>query len=364
MRAPDYQGGGLVNLVAELEQRLTGSSAWLGLEDRRARLIPPADSFVLFLFDGLGDHQLVHPAAVGLAACKQACLDSPFPSTTTVSLASVSTGLPPSRHGLLGYQLWMPELQMVVNTLKWSTLWGDPVAYEFEDMLPSPNLWERLTASGIEAITVQPGDFSDSPLTRTLYRGARFEPAYTMEEMVGATVALASRAGRLVMAYLPHVDVAAHTKGQGSREYLDALRLVGEVWDRVTSRLPNGVVAIGTSDHGHLDVPRELQVDIPRWAEGVLTFYGDPRVTFARGEVEAAVNLAEQLPATWMPLEAMLDWWGPSPRHPRFDERAPAGALVADPGHTLLHRHSDRRLVGAHGGLMDEELSVPLLIAP
>ncbi|NIR38997.1 MAG: alkaline phosphatase family protein, partial [Actinobacteria bacterium] len=61
------------------------------------------------LFDGLGDGQLHHPAAAALAASRRAAIDAPFPTTTTVSLATIATGRSPAEHGLLGYQLWIPE---------------------------------------------------------------------------------------------------------------------------------------------------------------------------------------------------------------------------------------------------------------
>ena len=66
LRLPDYAGGSLVNLVAELEHRLTGNALHPGLHRDVATLIPDAATYVLVLFDGLGDGQLTHPAAAPL----------------------------------------------------------------------------------------------------------------------------------------------------------------------------------------------------------------------------------------------------------------------------------------------------------
>jgi hypothetical protein len=88
------------------------------LHDALAELIQEASTHVLFLFAGLGTLQLDHPAAAPLPGALKASLDSPFPATTTVSLATIATGLAPSQHGLLGYQLWFPEVDQVVNTIK------------------------------------------------------------------------------------------------------------------------------------------------------------------------------------------------------------------------------------------------------
>ena len=357
---PDYAGGSLVNLIAELERRLTGSAPGPGLRPDLASLIPEAPTYVLVLFDGLGSHQLHHPSATSLAGSLRASIDAPFPTTTTVSLATVATGLAPSAHGLLGYQLYLPDADQVANTIKWKTLWGDPIDYDTDHFLPSPNLWERLTTAGIEAVTVQPAPFAETPLSRALYRGCRYEPATSVTDWGEATRIVAGGPGRLVLAYLPHVDFAAHVHGQGSVEYATALKTVDDAWERLTSRLPTGVVAIGTADHGHVDFPKPNQVKIPKSEHRDRVFYGDGRVMFVKGE---AADLAEDLPATWVPLAEMAHWWGPEPHHPSFAARAPNGVLVADDDRLLLHRFSDDRMVGNHGGLTDAERRIPLLVA-
>src|SRR5690606_1401282 len=123
---PDYAGRGLVNLVAELESRLAGTASMPRLVD--PSWIPDADGYVMVLFDGLGSHQLSHPGASELAGDHVADLDAGFPTTTTTSLATLVTGLPPGRHGVIGHLLYLPRLGAVVNTLKWMTPAGHPVA--------------------------------------------------------------------------------------------------------------------------------------------------------------------------------------------------------------------------------------------
>jgi hypothetical protein len=359
---PDYLGGSVVNLSAELEVRLTGSSVAPPLHRELAVLVPRASTYVLVLFDGLGDHQLAHRAAAPLAVSRVGALDAVFPTTTTVNLASVVTGMPPSRHGLLGYQQWIPEVGAVLNTIKWTTLYGDPVEFDTAQLLPEPNLWERLAAHGREAITVQPANFAGSPLSRALYRGCRTEDAYSIDDIVEATQQLAAAPGRIVFTYVPHVDFAAHVFGQRSPEYTEALATVGAVWERLVQRLPDDAVAVGIADHGHVDFPEGRQVKIERSLQANRVFYGDSRVMFVKGEDPE--TLAADLPAEWVPLDELRSWWGPGPHHPSFEARAPTGALVADDGSMVLHKASDDRMIGNHGGLTDAERRVPLLVAP
>ncbi|NND01351.1 MAG: hypothetical protein HKN91_01055 [Acidimicrobiia bacterium] len=357
---PDYAGGSLLNLIAEIEHRLTGVALAPRLHEPLGRLIEDADTYVLFLADGLGARQLSHPGATPLAASAVGEIDAPFPTTTTVSWATIATGMAPRQHGLIGYQLYLPETDGVVYTIKWTRGWGEDVAVDHDGFLPSPNLWERLSAAGVEPITVQPGNFAGTKLSSVLYRGCRFEPAYSAEEMVDATVQLAATTRRFIVTYLPHIDVAAHVYGQESPEYADALEFVGRVWEQLVLRLPDGVVMVGTADHGHIDYPKSQIASIERADEKGRAFYGDSRAMFVKGDGE---SLAEYLPATWLPFAEVSAWWGPGPDHPKFTERAPDGVLMADEGHILMHKHSDDRMVGHHGGLEPSERRIPLLLA-
>ena len=357
---PDYDGGSLINLMAELEARLTGTSASPQLHDHLASSIPEAATYVVVLFDGLGNDQLSDPDAAELLAARTAVIDAPFPTTTTVSLASVATGLPPSQHGLLGYQLWIPQTGHVVNTIKWTTLWGDAIDLDTGGFLPSPNLWERVAGAGCEPITAQPIHFETSGLSSVLYRGCRFEGITSLDDMVDATLSLASVPRRLVFAYVPNIDFAAHVFGQDSAGYRDAMRAAATAWERLAQGLPADAVLIGTADHGHVDFPEHKRIHIAKPEHEDRTFYGDGRAMFVRGE---GPSLAAKLGAMWVPFEEMRHWWGPEPLHPAFSERAPDGVLVPADDEVLLHRFSDRRLIGAHGGLTVPEGKVPVLVA-
>ncbi len=359
MQVPDYSGGSLVNLMAEFELRLTGSAPNPGLHAELAATIPEADSYLFVLFDGLGDHQLSDPAAAPLLADRVGILDAGFPTTTTVSMATVATGLTPAEHGLLGYQLWVPETGHVVNTIKWITLWGEALEHDLDSFLPAPNLWERLKTNGVEPITLQPWGFDDSPMSRTLYRGCRFEPWSDEDEAVEAAVQLAAVPGRFVFVYIPHVDFAAHVAGQDSEDYEEAMTIVAGMWEQMTRNLPDHVVAVATADHGHVDVPQERQILIPNPAHEERRFGGDARVTFVYGDTE---SLAAELGVDWRPRAEMEHWWGPGIHHPAFDDRAPDGILLPGPGWVVLHKHSDDRLIGQHGGLTDAERLIPLLV--
>lgn len=365
LNPPDYAGGSLANLMGELERRMTGSSPAPGLRPDLAERVPEADTYVLLLMDGLGASQLDHPAASSLRDHAVGTIDAPFPTTTTVSLATVSSGVAPARHGWLGHVVWLPSIGDTVNSLKWIGRGGSIVEFDTSTYLPSPNLWERLAASGTEAITVQPGHFAESPLTKALYRGARFEPIWTTEELVDAVVTLAATPRRLLFAYLPQVDFAAHLHGQSSGAYEEALRLVDSAFSAIVHRLPAGAVMIGTADHGHIDYRAADKLLLDRRQVKGLAVFGDPRALYLRGSQTAIDRLASEVPARLLTRSELAPLWG-APSISELDpfaDRLPDAALLADPGHLLIPGHMDRRLIGYHGGLDPRELKIPLLTA-
>lgn len=355
-KIPSYDGSGLVNLVSEIELRLTGSSLTNGLAD--PSMVGDASTYVLVLFDGLGVAQLEHPEAGVFRSTLAATLDAPFPTTTSVSLSTIATGLTPSRHGQVAHLSWYPDVGRVVNTLKWVTLTGDPVPYDYTTLLPRPNLWERLGEAGAEAITVQPGEFHGSPLTRSLYRGARFEGAWDVGDLIDATVTLAREPGRLIFTYVPFVDVAGHVTGQGSEEFTAAVRAAAMVWDGIVSGLPSEVVILGTADHGLMEVTDEdkLLVRDPRFDQ--LRFAGDTRGVSLWGDPTLIEDLALSVGGTLADPVSLI---GPDPTDTalgRLGERL----LLAPAGKAVIPKGFDKRLHCYHGGLTPEEIDVPLFV--
>ena len=364
---PDYSGGSLSNLMAEFEQRLTGSSLGPALHPPLGEQIPRAATYLLVLIDGLGACQLNHPAAGPLAHDHRATIDAPFPTTTTVSLATVATALPPSGHGLIGHFLLLHGHPRPVNGLRWVDTAGRGVPSYAPGILPAPNLWERLGAAGVESITVQPASFEGTPLTRALYRGCRFEAVTNTNEWVKAALDLAMVPGRLIFAYHPAVDIAAHMHGPRSSEYSDAVADVANAWHRMADRLPRHATMIGTADHGVIPIARSGKHLVHSYRTRGLTLFGDPRSLYVRGPRSLIEELDADLPADWRPRSALTSLWGPedtaSGRLLATPVLKPDGAWLAHEGRVLLPGHMDRRLVGYHGGLDPREVKIPLLVA-
>lgn len=361
MRIPDYEGGGLVNLVAEIEHRHRGVSEAPRLHPDLAGSIPAAASHILVLFDGLGDLQLrSFPEGGRLAADRVGALDASFSTQTSVATATLATGRPPAQHGLVSYLLRLEDHPFPVNTLWWFDVAGNRAQVHLERFLPEPNLAERLSSVGVETTVVQPAGYLGSPLDRVLYRAASTIGVETPETLAEAAISAVSKPNRVVVCYLPYVDAAGHLQGPGSTEYLEALSLVTSIWENIGAALPAGAALVGTADHGMVGVaePRRLSVSPP---EGV-QLYGDDRVIYVRGRQDSIRSWVAELPASWISIEDTEGLWGPGPQHPNLRGRLPDGLVVAEDGYALHYPGNEMGMAGYHGGLTEDELRIPLLV--
>jgi hypothetical protein len=355
---PDYTGGGLANLMTELEGRLIGPETGIGLRADLASAIPNARTYVLLLIDGLGLAQLSHPAARSMSDVNRGMIHASFPTTTSVSLATVATGRSPSEHGLVSHLAWLEEAGGVVNTLKWVDLAGFPVTHDYAAVLPQPNLWERLRSGGVEPITIQPGPFEGSPMSRVLYRGARFEAAWDTHDLIDATVQLAGTGTRLIFTYVWQLDFAAHVHGLGSPEFTDAMTLAARVWDGLASRLPADVALIGTADHGLMEFSEDDKILVRDQRFDPLRFAGDPRGILLWGDRSLVEDLRDQTGGTLVDPTGLI---GPNPSADAL-KRVGHDLLLPPENMVILPPGFDKRLRCYHGGLSAAEIEIPLLV--
>ena len=358
---PSYAGNNLVNLVVELERRLTGHSPTRGLRPDLAALVPDARNYLLVVYDGLGAGQLSHPNAPALAESSRAGLEAPFPTTTTVGLSSICTGLTPLQHGVIGYRQWFPDLQKVVSLLRWTDLSGRRVRYDTGSFLPSPNLWERLSSRRARGVIVQPAAFFDTPLTRMLYRGAEMRGYLSASEVDPAHLFTGSKR-TLAMVYYHAVDVAAHEAGQRSESYGLAMSGADRLWARLASRLPPDTVMVGTSDHGHCDIPVEGRFILEKTDTEGLRWWGDSRSLMLSGPSDRIAGLAEKTGSRMITARQLRTWLGRGRPHPDLEARMPDAVLLARENNGIFPRGMDTQMTGHHGGLTPSEAQIPLLI--
>ena len=81
----------------------------------------PVQNAVVVLVDGLGAEalrrRLGHARTLAGAFGSKSSIDAGFPTTTASALASLTTGVAPGQHGLVGYSVLDTDNDRVVNQL-------------------------------------------------------------------------------------------------------------------------------------------------------------------------------------------------------------------------------------------------------
>jgi hypothetical protein len=336
--------------------------------------LPARRSYCVLLVDGLGWRQLRDNAswAPFLSSLPGRAVTATVPSTTATSITSLGTGLPPGRHGLVGYQSRIPGRNTLLNALDWDPT-VDPEQYQ-----PYPTLLAQARADGVATTVVSQRRFARSGLTRVALSGVRYTPADTAGERVAAVLAAldaAEGAPALVYAYDGDLDGTGHRHGTDADAWRYQLAVVDSLAEQLAAALPPGAALLVTGDHGMVDVGAEDQVDveaIPGLDRDVQLVGGEPRfrqLYVAPGRAgEVARRWAAALPGQALVRtrdQAVSDgWFGPV--EARVADRF-GDVLVACLGHTVLLAPSiwprEARMRGHHGSLTEAEMLVPCIVA-
>lgn len=354
---PDYRGANLSALAGAL---VTGRRpAWF---PEPARDPGPT---VLLLLDGLGwnaieAHRSLLPC---LAAMEGGPITTVVPSTTSAALTSLTTGLAPADHGIVGFRMRVDR--SVLNVLRWSSADGSD---------PDPFTVQRHDAFlGREVPVVTKSEFRSTRFTEAHLRGTRFVGWSATSTLVEHCRRLVEEGAALVYAYYPGVDTVAHEFGLHDEyfraELVAADRLVGDLVDA----LPSRATVLVTADHGQVHMGPDGWVELDALAPMVDAYAGDARFRYlyarrgAHDELLAAAR-AEVGDRAWvMSRDELLDggWLGPDPARAAVRRRVGDVVLAAhDPvGFVDPTFRRETGLIAGHGSLTPDEMLVPLLAA-
>jgi Type I phosphodiesterase / nucleotide pyrophosphatase len=346
--------------------------------------VEPLRRACLLVVDGLGWELLlanrrVAPVLAG-AAEQGRPVTTGFPATTSTSLASIGTGLPPGRHGLVGYTIALPGLERAFNCLRWSP-YGLGGAKDLRDRFvperiqPEPTGFEAAAADGIEVTSVGAGQFAASGFTRAALRGGDYWRTHSLGDQAdGALRGLGKGRRSLVYLYHPDLDRTGHVRGTEGQAWRLELAHIDQLVDQIAERLPGDAALFVTGDHGMVDLRASERVDLadrPELAAGVRLLAGEARARHVHTERGAAADVL----ATWQGLlghamwvvsgEEAVDagWFGAEVAD---ETRARIGDVVAAAHGPIgvVQREVDPTqaiLTGHHGSMTPAEQLVPFL---
>ncbi|MGF1597382.1 MAG: alkaline phosphatase family protein [Acidimicrobiales bacterium] len=356
---PTYGGGCVTDLMPVL----------LGKADGRSlpSAFPATGPRVLLVLDGLGWLQLVDNPLVAptLTAMAGGPITTVAPSTTAAALTSITTGLTPAEHGIVGYRIAVDG--HILNSLRW----GTDDEGDARRTIP-PAVMQPYTPFLGEALPlVTKAEFERSGFSQAHLRGGRMVGYRTPAVMVHEIARLLRAGEPAVYAYYDGIDKVAHEYGLGSvwtAELAFADRLVQDV----LAAVPKGTTVLVTADHGQVDCTDGLVPIAPEVVELTDLLSGEGRFRWLHTTADRVDDLLATAAdrhgsAAWVvSLEQMIDehWFGPV----IYDEaRRRLGQVALLPFDPIAFEDpadtGPYELIGRHGSVTAAEMLVPCLVA-
>jgi len=371
---PTYDATGLAGVLPAVARSLgVADTREDGLGSPDLLDLVPARRSVVVLIDGLGFELLRQrsghaPFLRGmLPEAHRLCAG--FPSTTATSMGTFGTGLPPGAHGLVGYEVLVPGEDRLLNELSWEN-GPDPRRWQ-----PIQTVFERADAAGVEVTRIGAGFFDGSGLTNAALRGGRFTAAQTLDARVDSALAAVRASKRaLVYLYWGELDKVGHVRGCQSLEWGEELELIDRSMARLVASLPSDTSVFVTADHGMVDAPHELRIDLaqdPELARGVRHVGGE----FRSLQLYCERGATDDVLASWRERLGGRAWV-------LSRDEAVAQGLFGTVSARVLPRIGDviaamrdnfaivdsrtarpqlLALLGLHGSLTPEEVAIPLI---
>lgn len=382
MIAPDYRGGGIVNLMSSIIRARGGSSDYPSL-----RVLPPewlaeTSNIILLVVDGLGADWLTRRSPNGiLSRHLRSAITSVFPPTTAAAITTFLTGDAPQQHGLTGWYTYLRELGCVMTVLPGNPRYGG-VGYRKAGIDPNRLFGHRSIPDRIatRSVFVSPAHIAHSDFNLSHLGRAEIRTFETLEQMFrqAARAVKPKREHKYIYLYWPRLDTIGHELGIESAVAVAHLLEIEQALEGFLSCLSGtDTLVLVTADHGQVDtIPADCidLADHPELTQClVLPLCGEPRAAFCYlrpGRVDQFNRYCQEVLGDAIdvrPSEELVEMglFGLGEPHPHLTERIGDFVLLMRGNRVIrdwLPFEKRFQHLGVHGGLSSAELEVPLCV--
>ena len=376
--------------MVDLSNAIAGVS---GLEERDttlgsraiAALIGRPKHLVLVAADGLGMNTVRAMAEDAFLPSRVATeLRTVFPSSTPVVFTSLATGQWPGAHSVIGWYMYLSELDCVATIIRFERRTDDKslaeLGLEREQAYPVPSQMARFARGTLSLLpeVISGTAYSTYTAGGTAQRGYK-----TLHAAVDAVLSHASDSGEeptFTYLYTPAIDFISHEAGVGHKSVQAAAEELDREVERLAGSLPKDSRVVLTADHGLLDIDKahdykiEPSDDLPTylrrepWGDGRALQFDvaeDKKALFEQifrslfGEAFYLISTDDA---------ERLALFGPGAISPLTRNRLGNYMAVAKGPGSIYYRYpkgeeSKFHMVSAHSGLTPDEMLVPLVVA-
>ncbi len=316
-------------------------------------------------------------------------LTSVVPSTTANALTCLWTGKLPVEHGMIGYELYLKELDIIMNMILRTQVYpipgndseADP--RESGSFLPVPTLGDHFLKHGIQPYAFQHESICDSGLSRILFPDVQKIPFTSPQDMWQKTLELLetqTSKRKYIYLYWSDIDTLSHRNGPDSRKtrhawYWFSHLLEKFLSDRIRS-MKNDTLLIITSDHGQISTQIRPLFDVRSDQEfmGCLDIppSGESRFPYLFVKAEKTGAFQKHISQRWdgdfvlVPSAdiAASGIFGKKEMNATVRSRIGTHAAFPKGNAYWWWANKENSLMGRHGGLSSQEMITPLFILP
>ncbi|HJW66018.1 MAG TPA: alkaline phosphatase family protein [Candidatus Bathyarchaeia archaeon] len=308
-------------------------------------------------------------------------LTSPFPATTSTSLTSIFTGLTPSEHGVIGYQMFSRDYGCVFNTLDMKPVYGYSSEVEIaSDLSRKIKPWlPALQEHGIRTLIATKSSIMGSGLSKVIHANQDVTPYMLESEMlVKCRRALEQRGPVFLVLYYSGIDTLEHKYGPNSEEVTSEIQsfefLLKSFFNKISDATKKETLIMLTADHGVCETQKTHYVkDYPEVVNRLqLPPVGDSRCGFLFSKQSEKENLKSALEKSLdgFKLVASKDMlesgaFGQTTDYSSLQSAVGDFAALSKGPKALSYPYYEddrnREQHGGHGGMTAEEVVVPML---
>jgi hypothetical protein len=381
LRRPDPLAPGTVHLSRALAA-LCGAPLQLNEpETAVAAAIGEPDHVVFVLADGLGMNLIRDlPGDSFLRRHLAMELRSVFPSSTAPARTALATGLWPAKHGVPAWLTYLPDRNLQTVTLPYTERFTakplDEAGLDASDLFTQPVLAASYTRDAAFCMNRR---IAGSVYTRYVSGG---HPQLPYDKVDAAAEVIADRIGAASEAtythlYYPDVDSALHLHGPSSKEVSAAIARIDAALAALHDATGDRARIVVSADHGGYEVSPDQKL-IVEPGDGlsellVTPHAGEAPVPIFHVRPSHAADFAAKFRATAGDAYALLSvdevddlrLLGPEPLSATTRSRLGDFIALSAHGESVVYS-LDTTLIamkGFHGGLMPDEVDIPLVVA-
>lgn len=360
------------------------------------------ENVILLLCDGLGYREWKRQTGQGFigAISKKGNvrpITTVFPSTTAAALTTVSTGLTPQEHGLPEWYVYMEELGEIIVTLPFTrvgemgrdTLEGvfDPRA-----LFDGRTIFQQLKEAGVHCTSITNRTLAHTAYSTVSRAGSDVAAYSTASDL---TVSLRrmvekSKGPSMFYAYWSYVDTLEHIYGPNTDEAEVEASLISHAFQegflsKLDREAAKKTLILVTADHGQVNVAPEKTLYMNRWGKlakalelapsgAVIPPWGSARDAYLRvaesklDQMKAYLEKKLEGVASVLTTEAAIDQglFGINKPTRKFRRRIGNLMILPHGTKTVWYRYKKGEsldLRGHHGGLSEDEMTIPLAAA-